>query len=290
MKVEQKEQLRNWLKEQIEKSSLSQNNFGKEVFNWTPGTTSNVLTKWKVDGKVSDKTWQQIITYKTSKLGYVGVETNNYRAVQNICRMAHQVKSAMLIEGEGGYGKSFALKQFKEQNADIKVYYIDISLTGNTSKRVVSEIMKLTGDYKAGTIQKQLVEIRKRLSRENALIILDEVSSLQGYHVTVLKDIMTALDEVCGIVLSGTHYFMKNLNRGADRNRHLYNETRDRIFMHEKILTAPTSADAKAIFQANGLTSEQIKLVTGTGRFSWERKRTYRGIRDAIRLVKMVTK
>ena len=288
MEVKQKQELKNWLKGQIEQSSLSQNNYGKETFGWTAGTTSNVLTKWDVDGKVSDKTWQQLQNYKSTLLGYQGVETDNYKGVHKICKMARSVKSAMLIEGEGGYGKSFALKKFKELNPKIKVYYVDISLTGNTSKRVVSEIMKLTGDYKAGTIQKQLIEIRKRLSRENALVILDEVSSLQGYHVTVLKDIMTALDEVCGIVLSGTHYFMKNLNRGANRNRHLYNETRDRIFMHEKILTAPTDAEALLIFQANGLNDEQIKTVTGEGKYTWEHKRTYRGIRDAIRLVKMV--
>ncbi len=288
MEVEKKQELRNWLKEQIEQSSLSQNNYGKETFGWTAGTTSNVLTKWNVDGKVSDKTWNQLQSYKSKSLGYVGVETDNYLAVHKICKMAQSIKSAMPIEGKEGYGKSFALKEFKELNPHIKVYYIDISLTGTTSKRVVSEIMKLTGDYKAGTIQKQLIEIGKRLSREKALIILDEVSALQGYHVTVLKDIMTALDEVCGIVLSGTHYFIKNLNRGANRDRHLYGETRDRIFMHEKILTAPTDADAVEIFKANGLTDAQIKTVIGTGKYTWERKRTYRGIRDAIRLIKMI--
>ena len=289
MTVEQKKELRNWLKEHIANSNYSNNEFAVKVFGWSKGTMSNVMNKYDAEKVVSAKTWQQIITYKMQKQGYVGVETPNYQSVQMICEMAYKVKSAMNIEGEGGYGKSFALKQYKDKNRDIKVYYIDISLTGNTSKRVVAELMKQTGDYKAGTIQKQLVEIRRRLSSEKALVIFDEVSALQGYHVTVLKDIMTALDEVCGVVLSGTPYFMKNLNRGADRNRHLYNETRDRIFMHNITLSAPTNADALEIFKANGLTDEQIKLVTDEQSvYYWLKKRTFRGIRDAIRLVKMV--
>jgi len=289
MTTEQKQELRNWLKKQIEESGLSQNNYGKTVFDWTPGTTSNVLTKGEVEGKVSDKTWQQIQQYKTSKQGYVGVETVNYNSVITICKLAYNVKSALFIEGEGGYGKSYALKKFAEQQAEYKVYYIDIALTGSTGKKVVAEIMRLTGEYKAGSIQTQLVEIRKRLSREKALLILDETSALQSYHVTILKDIMTTLDEVCGIVLAGTHYFLKNLNNGANRNRHLYNETRDRIFMHQKTLVAPTDADAVAIFKANGLTAEQIQLVTGNGKYSWQNKRTYRGIRDAVRMMKMIS-
>lgn len=289
MTAQQKHELSTWLKTHIQESGLSQNQFGTSVFEWTPGTTSNVLTKGDVEGKVSDKTWLQIQQYKAAKQGYVGIETPNYKAIHTLCNMAYNVKSAICIEGEGGYGKSYALKKFKDIRTDIKVLYLDIALTGSTGKKVVAEIMRLTGDYKAGSIQTQLLEIRKRLSRENALLILDETSALQGYHVTILKDIMTTLDEVCGIVLSGTHYFAKNLNNGANRNRHLYTETKDRIFMHSKTLVPPTDADAIAIFQANGLTPEQIQIVTGEGKYSWHNKRTYRGIRDAIRLVKMIS-
>ena len=64
---------------------------------------------------------------------------------------------------------------------------------------------------------------------------------------------MTAFKDLCGIVFAGTPYFINNLNRGAIRDRHLFSETRDRLFMLPEQLQKPTEEEALAIFKANGI-------------------------------------
>jgi len=109
----------------------------------------------------------------------------------------------------------------------------------------------------------------------------------------VIKDVMTALRGVCGIVFAGTPYFMENLNKGADRNKHLFSETRDRLFNLTFQLAAPTADEAEEVFKANGLSGESLNIVMGKSKskemkaFAWFNKPTFRGISDSIAAIRI---
>lgn len=222
------------------------------------------------------------------------VRTRNFIEVERVCDSAYRMKRPLVLVGERGFGKSLALEAYKESNetSKLKIILIDVALVGATPKKLISSILEATGNYKAGTIDKQLKLIRENLIRSDSLLILDEVSAMRGRDITILKDIMTALRDITGIVLAGTPYFWKNLNRGTRNDQHLYGETMDRMFFIDNRLYPPKEDEVLAIFKANGLSAQEIAIVSGKSdnpvfneRFDWHQKPTYRGVADAIELI-----
>lgn len=292
---EQKKQLRSELLEEIKASGLSNNKFAVERLGFSSGSKlSHVINGWDKPGLVGDETWQIIDKYLQRKQGFKLVATNNLMKVFNVCERASKFKRAMVVEGEGGFGKTTALIKYKEvQDAKengIKVHYMDASLVKNRKQFIVA-LMEVINCYKHGTINNQLLTIREAVKKQNCLIVIDEVSSLAGSSVTILKDVITAIHDIAGLVLSGTLYFMDNIRKGASKNKHLFSETKDRLFMIPEKLEAPTDKEAKAIFEANGLHGEALAIAMGEIpeliKKSWRLKRTFRGISDAFTTIKI---
>jgi DNA transposition AAA+ family ATPase len=293
---EQKKQLRSELLEEIKASGLSNNKFAVERLSFSNGSKlSHVVNNWDKDGFVGDETWQVIEHYLNQKRSYKIVATKNLIKVWDVCERAYHFKSTMVISGEGGYGKTMALKKFKEDaesKGKFKVYYFDASMV-RTRKQFIVELMTLLSCYKAGTMSRQIPLIRDAVQKQKCLIIIDEVSSLAGLTVTVLKDVMTAIKDTCGMVLAGTPYFMNNINKGASKDKHLFSETKDRLFLLPEALEAPTEKEAKAIFEANGIHGEALDIVMGNDpkliKKSFKAKPTYRGVADCITMIKIAT-
>ncbi len=255
---------------------------------------SHLDTKWDVPGVIGDDTWSRLKKYINGRNAYKHVATRNYIDVVRTCDRAIQSKRALMIVGEGGYGKTCALLLHKEklESEKKKVYYFDCSGT-NTRKRLIVGLMKEVGCYKEGIISSQLALLREYLLGKESLVIIDEVSALEGSKVTFLKDVMTALRGVCGLILSGTPYLLKNIERGANKDRFLFSETRDRIFMLPTVLHAPEDSEAEAIFRVNGIEGKWLRVMMGEMRgehlqqFYWRNKPTFRGIADAIDMVRI---
>ncbi|MFK5950181.1 MAG: ATP-binding protein, partial [Methylococcales bacterium] len=233
--------------------------------------------------------------YIQQKRGHKLVATKNLLKVYDVCERAYKYKSTMVVLGEGGFGKTAALKKFKEDAEEknrFKVYYFDASMV-TTRKQFLVQFMTLLGCYKPGTIIRQISILREEVRKHDCLIMIDEASAFEGKKVTVLKDVMTAIRGVCGMVLSGTPYFMENLNKGASTDKHLYSETKDRLFLLPEILEAPTDKEAKAVFEANGVCGEALSIVMGKNsaliKKSYKAKKTYRGIVDCITMIKIAT-
>ncbi len=293
---EQKEKLVNQLVQIIEHSGLSRNKFATDRLGFkSPSKLSHLINNWNKDGLVGDDTWKVVHTYIQSRQGYRGVATSNLQKVWDVCERAYALKTPIVVAGDGGFGKTYALTRYKEKveaERRFKVYYFDASTT-KTRKQFVTGLMKALGCHKAGTMSAQIPIIREHLRKQDALVIVDEVSSIEGRNVTILKDIMTAAKDVAGLVLAGTPYFVDNINKGASRDKHLFSETKDRLFMIPERLAAPTESEAEAIFKANGLTGEALDIVMGRVpdmiKYSWTVKPTFRGIADCITLIRMAT-
>lgn len=301
----EKHHLHDWLWNDFRRCGLYRTNKeGKQVLNQaaysreiglSESTLSRFWKHWdKNDNVVGTGTWERVRKYKTRCTGYVIVRTQNVEKVFNICNDALNLKRCLLIEGQSGYGKSAALVKYREYalRESINVYYVDAALAGAKPKRLISELMRTITTYKAGTITQQINETADKLKQRDALVIIDEVSALKNEHITVLKDLMSAMHGVAGLILAGTPYFMKTVKRKADRDSHLFKELKDRLFIKNTNLKPPSPSEAELIFQQNGLTPELVKIGMGrTGNpdhaaWSWTNKPTYRGIADVTLMLK----
>lgn len=293
--IDQKQQLRDRIIALQEASGLSGNEFAVKRLGFSNGSKfSHVRNNWDKPGMVGTETWEVIEKYVQKSDDYHGIATANLKKVWETCERAYGLKRPMAVVGEGGLGKTFSLEKYKEHieaSKRFKVVYFDSSMV-KTNKQFISGLMKALDCYKPGTMSAQLAEMRNYATKQDMLICIDEVSSMEGHNVTITKDIMTAFKDICGIVFAGTPYFIDNLNKGANRNRHLFSETRDRLFMLPEQLNRPTPEEAEAIFRANGITSkDELDIVLGRKpefkAHSWLAKKTFRGIKDCIDLVKM---
>lgn len=292
MEITEKKQLRDLLEEDLKNSGLSAAKYARERLGISDAALSRFWKEWNAVNVIGEKTWAAIKGYLDSKRTYRYVFTENVKKVWDVCERAYMTKKAMVVTGEGGYGKTVSLLKFKEKcerDRRMKVYYFDASMT-KSRKEFIEGLMCCVDCYEKNAISRQIPLIRKKLEKENALLLIDEVSSLDGSKVVIIKDIMTALRDVCGVVLAGTPYFLKNLNQGKARNGHLFSETSDRIFMLPVSLMPPTAEDAKNIFIQNGISenSPQMAMLMGEypkpgfERFSWSKKKTFRGISDCL--------
>ena len=292
---EQKQAMRDRIIEMQEASGLSGNAFAVTRLGFSNGSKfSHIRNNWDKDGMVGTETWEIIEKYIAKSDDYRGVPTDNLKKVWETCERAYALKKPMAVVGEGGYGKTFAIEKYKEHvesHKRFRVIHFDASMV-KTNKQFVAGLMHALDCYKPGTMAAQLAHMRADSLKKDLLVCIDEVSSMEGHSITIIKDIVTAFKDICGIVFAGTPYFMDNLNRGAVRNRHLFSETRDRLFMLPEILQRPTAAEAEAIFRANGIISkDDLDIVLGRKpefiAHSWMSKKTFRGIRDCIDLIKM---
>jgi DNA transposition AAA+ family ATPase len=292
---EQRKELVSKLLHEVETSGLSRNKFAKERLGFDGSRLSHVINRYENPGMVSDDTFKVIEKYIAQKNGYKIVATKNLITVFEVCERAYQYKNTMVVIGEGGYGKTTALKKYKEDaeaKGRMKVYYFDASMV-TTRKQFVVQFMTLLNCYKQGTINMQISLIREAVRKQDCLIIIDEASAFEGKKVTVLKDVMTAIKDVCGMVLAGTPYFVDNINKGAARDKHLFSETKDRLFHLPEKLEKPTDKEAEAIFRANGLKGEEFDIVMGRIpeflKKSYKAQPTYRGVANCITMIKIAS-
>lgn len=296
---EQKLALRNQIIAMQEASGLSGNEFATKRLGFTNGSKfSHVKNNWDKPGMVGQDTWEAIEKYIESASRYKIVATANLKKVFEACEMAYNLKKFIPIIGNGGYGKTIGLEKYKEyieRNKRFKVVYFEA--TKGTQKQFITGLMEAMGCYEHGTMAAQIEVMRAFAIKQDLLIMIDEVSKLEGASVTVLKDVMTAMLDVCGIAMAGTPYFFKNLLRGANRDRHLFSETKDRLFYINFSLNAPTEEEAEEIFKANGITDKETmnillnKIADPKKRQalksrSWLAKQSFRGVRDCIDMVR----
>lgn len=297
--TEQKQALRDTIIAMHEASGLSGNEFATKRLGFTNGSKfSHIRNNWDKPGMVGQDTWEAIEKYIESSRRYKIIATANLKKVFEACEMAYNLKKFIPIIGNGGYGKTVGLEKYKEyieRNKRFKVVYFEA--TKGTQKQFIAGLMEAMGCYQHGTMSAQIEVMRAWAMKQDILIVIDEVSKLEGHNVTVLKDIMTAMLDVCGIAMAGTPYFFKNLLRGSNRDRHLFSETKDRLFYITFELSAPTGDEAEEIFKTNGITDKEtlnillnrmpdIKKRQALKSRSWLAKQTFRGIRDCVDMIR----
>lgn len=279
------------LMEIISNSGLSGNRFAVEVLGFKNESSLPTLR----DGRAGNEAWEIVEKYLDSRHKYKWVVTNNLETVWDAAERAYQSKEFVMLIGNGGYGKSYAIEKYIEkvyrEKSGRDVRLVDAS-KARTRKQFVALVMEVLGCYEPGVMAKQLGIIQNKLAGKKTLLVIDEASALDGHKVTILKDLMTTLRDVCGILIMGTPYLKNNIISKSKASAHLFSELEDRIFMLPEQLQPPTDEEAEVIFRANGLTGDGLDIAMGTHKdkelkkYSWKNKMTYRGIRQTLSLIK----
>ena len=282
------------VKQEIERlhkqSGLSAAAFSERVGFTNPSVLSQLYNRPDLIG---EKAMETALKYIARKQKYVGVVTDNYNKCFTTLESAYQLKNLGVIIGNGGYGKSFAIERYRdEKEKGGKVHVYTVNLEGvHTQKSCVRTIIEAVGipTRERATVKQLIALLKDFLTARDCMLVLDEASALKGDKATVFKDIITALQGVCGLVLAGTPYLVENITKHALKGAHLFSELADRLPLVITILAEPTDEDAEAVFRANGCDDAQVEALMGrAGKeykwMHWRNKPTYRGIYDCVSL------
>jgi DNA transposition AAA+ family ATPase len=223
------------------------------------GVSNSVLTyvtqeQWE---NVSEEMLMKIVnTLKTPGGNYKIVETGNFRTVQIMCKHVARWHQMCGLTGFPGAGKTTALKSYYRSNPH--VYYVECKSYMNNRQffRSISNELGVNCEGSLCDMLESIVTAFKK--KESPLLIIDEAGKLSHRQILVLHDLRNATDSNLGIILSGCEYFRENLEKGVKREKTGIPEFYGRISSWQ-ILSAPSKAETKAIFESNGICDEGLK-------------------------------
>ena len=273
--LEKKEHLKNEIKRLIKESGLSDNNFAKDMLGFTNGSKLNhVLNRWNEKGVVGNATWQTIERYINFSQRFKGiykyVATKNVIDICKACETAYQIKVNYPVIGNCGKSKTTGLTLYKneiEKQNRFRVIYFNAQFC-ETAKQFICGLLDAAGCPKVGTIANQFLHLRESLKNEDCLVLIDEISALKASNIVVVKLLTSALKDICGTVLAGTQYFWDTIDKGVEKDKHLFRECKDRLYKYPLHLNNHTTKEeAEKILEANGITGVYLEFALGTCKY-----------------------
>ncbi|MCC7413336.1 MAG: AAA family ATPase [Gammaproteobacteria bacterium] len=176
------------------------------------------------------------------------VATTVHKRVAAICRRAHHYRSFGVVAGEVGVGKTCALRAYASSTAG--VYYVR-ALHAMTISVLLDELVEVTAApvYKSagsrrGTQAERLAAVRRRLTGQDALLILDEANRVNAGTLETLRDLRDLAG--VGVVLAGTPVLYHMLRDVHGR----FGQISSRIIFWPPTMNAITEGDAHTITRA----------------------------------------
>lgn len=144
-------------------------------------------------------------------------DTPNYLQIQRICARAQVRKERMLLTGDTGLGKTYALESYARDHE--KVLYIKCTRT-MTAKDLLDEICKKLGirEELRGNRNKMNAIQRKVTGIPGWLLIIDEAEYLKNSLFDLVKEIADFTDRKAGLILSGMD-LMFQIKAMAERHK-----------------------------------------------------------------------
>ncbi|MBP0904171.1 AAA family ATPase [Mariniflexile gromovii] len=252
----------------LKKKDISQNQMA-ELLEVSPATVTNLLKEnWE---KLNESMLMKIRSFFSVKK-WVAIETANYTAIQDRCLEAREQNKMIGIVGFSGSGKTFALRQYFETNAN--TYLVTCSRSMRT-KQFLSEILRALGVSWLASDHEMTKRIIDELNKKsNPLLIIDEASKLSANSLMYIQDIWDGIEDNGGIVLAGVEYLLSNIKKAADKNKIGMPEFYGRVNQWQE-LTEPTRGEINTLCEHNNVTDQKvIKALYRLG--------NYRLVRNAI--------
>lgn len=223
-------------------------------------TVSQIINgNWEL---IKDEMWRTVasaINFKSEK--WEAVPTTDFQMMTQILSDAKENALVMAITGNAGSGKTFACKQFADNNK--QVYMLCCNEFWNR-KTFLQELCSAIGINSNGMTTPDMVyNIVSRLKKQSSpLIILDEADKLTDQLLYFFITLYNQLEDECGIILTATDYLEKRLQKGVRLNKKGYNEIWSRIGRKCIQLRGVSASDVAKICEANGVTiAKEIDAV-----------------------------
>lgn len=264
MTKEQKLQIMNCIKAEMNAKKLSQNEWANKK-GISKSHLSNVLNpeKWEL---VSDKTWNELL----GKVEAISNENNipntiSVRMINKACNDAQFNKRVVAISGYTGALKTTALKNYDATNAN--VHYV-LCRSSFGTKDLLMNIASAMGVQAKGGRALDLEEaiIEHINHTPNTLIILDSVSKIRkDAALQLIGDLCEATEGRAGFVISGTEFLYDYMMKAVQRNKRGFREFNRRIYAwtHLPIFKdAKVQVEAEQICRDNGIwVAAQIEKI-----------------------------
>ena len=224
MTQERKQRIVAAIREMMDTQNLSQNRMAK-VMGVSPAHASYILKEEMWD-KVSDQMWQQLEGQFISREWAI-YETQNFLAIQAMCKDSQQYSENICITAYTAAGKTTGLEAYARRNASAYYVLCDQMMT---PKDLAREIQRTMGMTVEGTARVMMMAIVSYLmQQENPVLLIDEADKLSDRCLMMLKVVYDRLKNRCGFVTAGTEVLREKIEKYARKNKLGYRELRRRF-------------------------------------------------------------
>ena len=146
------------------------------------------------------------------------LKTRDARAIAGICEDAQRQRRINVAVGRSGYGKTYALRKFAENNK--RVAYIECDATMGCQDLVEALARALGVKLVSGSIHSKLSAIRSYLNAfKGHLLIVDEADKLISKQTQTKMEILRGIfdQSEVGLVIAGEERLEVNLQTYLDR-------------------------------------------------------------------------
>lgn len=154
-------------------------------------------------------------------------QTPGFELIQRVCQRAQQTGKRILLDGDSGLGKSYALTWYASRNPRV----IYVRCTSSMSKReLLNALLKPLGlDGKVKGEMNQMNAIEEKISEGGWLLIIDEAEDVKSALYKAIKELEDLSKGKAGLVVCGLGLEEK-LNRLALRKKDGFRQLKRRLF------------------------------------------------------------
>ena len=214
-----------------------------------------IANRWK---DISEQMWINVgkqIGWNTKQVHIV--ETQDVRTLVEFFEIAREEGANFGITGNAGTGKTFTSAWYANLNRKNAVYHIACSEYWN-KKMFLSAILDKMGitntGYNVGEMMNSIVtNLRKQYQ---PLLIIDEIDKVSDNVLYFYITLYNELKGLCGIVMLGTDYLSKRIDRGVQRNTKGFKEIYSRLGSKFITLDSTDHKEVAEICIAHGITDK----------------------------------
>ena len=183
------------------------------------------------------------------------VETQDVRTLVEFFEIAREEGANFGITGNPGSGKTFTAEWYAHMNRKNAVYHIACSEYWN-KKMFLSQILEKMGIINTGfNVAEMMNAIVSNLRRQHQpLLIIDEIDKVSDNVLYFYITLYNELKGLCGIVMLGTDYLSKRIDRGVLRNTKGFKEIYSRLGSKFITLDCTDKKEVIEICKAHGIT------------------------------------
>jgi len=209
--------------------------------------------RWK---EISDNMWMNVgkqIGWNTKQITLV--ETQDVRTLIEFFEIAREEGANFGITGISGSGKTFTAAWYANANRKNAVYHIACAEYWS-KKMFLSEILSKMGitntGFNVGEMMNAIVtNLRKQYQ---PLLIIDEIDKVSDNVLYFYITLYNELKGLCGIVMLGTDYLSKRIDKGVAKNTKGFKEIYSRLGSRFITLDSTDKKEVAEICKAHGIT------------------------------------